>query len=42
MKRFLIIFLLLPILAACRNSAVEDDAQTPLSGPSLVMFYTDN
>jgi hypothetical protein len=41
MKRFLIFFLLLSLMAACSNNAVEDDAPM-LSGPSLVMFYTDN
>ena len=42
MKRFLLIMLLLPLLAACGSDKVKDGPPVALSGPSLVMFYTDN
>lgn len=43
MKRLLCIFLVLLLLAACSgNKNVEGDAPTQPSGPSLVMFYTEN
>ncbi len=42
MKRFLLIILLLSLLAACGSNKVKDGRPVSLSGPSLVMFYTDN
>jgi uncharacterized protein YcfL len=42
MKRLLFIILVLPLLAACSSNKTEDAVSTQLSGPSLVMFYTDN
>jgi len=42
MKRLLFIVLVLPLLAACSRNKTENAVPTQLSGPSLIMFYTDN
>jgi hypothetical protein len=41
MKRLILFFLLLPLLAGCMVGAEPQD-EPAVEGPALIMFYTDN
>ncbi|HSM58776.1 MAG TPA: hypothetical protein VK879_21655 [Candidatus Sulfomarinibacteraceae bacterium] len=41
MRRLILFFLLVPLLAGCRVGAEPQD-EPAVEGPALIMFYTDN
>lgn len=43
MKRLFLLFLILPLLAACAGGDNDGAAsELEIEGPALIMFYTDN